>query len=60
MFLIVYDNVEDFPGDTVDSNVSANVGDTGSIPIPGRCRRATKPMPNNYCDGALEPGILNY
>ena len=44
----------------MDSNVSANVGDTGSIPIPGRCCRATKPMPNNYCDGALEPGILNY
>ena len=44
----------------MDSNVSANVGDTGSIPIPGRCHRATKPMPNNCCDGALEPGILNY
>ena len=28
--------IEDFPGGTVDKNPSANAGDTGSIPGPGR------------------------
>ena len=44
----------------MDSNVSANVGYIGSIPIPGRYQRTTKPMPNNCWSCALEPGILNY
>ena len=32
----------DFPGCTVDKNLPAHPGDTGSIPGPGRCLGATK------------------
>ena len=30
-------NIRNFPGGAVDKNPSAHVGDTGSIPSPGRC-----------------------
>ena len=37
MFINIIQNFEkDFPGDEVDNNLPANVGDTGSIPGPGR------------------------
>ena len=42
------DNAEDFPGGTVAKNVLASVGCTGSIPDPGRCLIAIKPMGHNY------------
>ena len=48
VFELEQDNVEEFPGGTVAKNVAANVGCTGSIPGPGRCLRATKPMGHNY------------
>ena len=54
------DNVEDFPGNTVDKNVPANVWCTGPIPSPGRCLRATTPRCHNYWAWALEPGSHNY
>ena len=43
-----YNGPWDFPGGTVDKNPPANAGDTGSIPGPGRCHEATKPMRHNY------------
>ena len=41
----------------VVQNPTANAGDTGLIPGPGRfhCRRATKPMHQNYLSLSLEP-----
>ena len=41
-------------------NVLANVGYTGSIPDPGRCLIAIKPMGHNYCACALHPASHNY
>ena len=40
----------DFPGDTVDKNLPASVGDTGSIPGPERFHLlwASKPGQDNY------------
>ena len=40
----------DFPGSTVVGNLSANAGDTGSTPGPGRShmRQSTKPMCHDY------------
>ena len=41
----------DFPGGAVVENPSANVGDTGSSPGPGRShmlRGVTKPVHHNY------------
>ena len=41
--------VNDFPGGTVDRNLPANAGDTGSVPGLGRLhmQRATKPVRHN-------------
>ena len=41
---------EDFPGGTVDKNLSANAEDMSSIPVPGRLQMpwATKPTHRNY------------
>ena len=36
-FLKSNNKLWDFPGGTVDENPSANAGDAGSIPGPGRC-----------------------
>ena len=52
----------DFPGGTVDKNLPANSGDTGSIPGPGRCHTlqsnwASEPQPLAH---ALEPASHNY
>ena len=52
-----------FPGGTVDKNLPAKAGDTGSIPGPGRFHmpcRATKPMPQplSLCSRDWEPQLL--
>ena len=54
------DNIEDFPGSTVDKNVPANVWCTGPIPGPGRCLRAMTPRCHNYWAWALQSGSHNY
>ena len=45
--------MRDFPGGAVVENLPANAGDTGSIPGPGRCSGATKPVRHNCWAGAL-------
>ena len=47
----------DFPGGTVDKNLLANTGKTGSIPT---CHGATKPVYHNYWSlHALELALHN-
>ena len=49
-------SLQDFPGSTVDKNLSANARDTGSIPGLGRFHTPpipTKPIRHNY--GACAP-----
>ena len=45
----------DFPSGTVDKNLSANSGDTGST-----CQGATKLVGHNYGARALEPVSCSY
>ena len=51
-----------FPGGSVAKNLSANAGDTCSIPDQGRSHMpwGTKPVCHNYWACALEPGSHNY
>ena len=51
-----------FPGGSVVKNLSANAGDMGSVPDPGRFHMppATKPVHLNYWAYALEPGSHSY
>ena len=52
MYTLLYlkQTTRDFPGGTVVKNPSANAGDMGSIPGPGRShlRGTTKPVCHNY------------
>jgi len=50
-----------FPGGSVVKNPSANAGDMGSTPDPGRSKYlgATKLMCYDYLACALEPGATN-
>ena len=54
--------LRDFPGGAVVKNPPASVGDTGSIPGPGRSHThgATKPVGHNYRACSLEPVSHNY
>ena len=53
--------LESFPGGSVVKNPTANSGDRGSIPGPGRSHmpRATQPVCHNYWACALDPMSRN-
>ena len=49
-----------FPGGSAVKNLSANAGDTGLIPDPGRSHIPTKSVGHNYWTGVPEPKSQNY
>ena len=58
----LFKSTGDFPCGTVDKNLPANAGDTGSISCPGRFHmpRATKPVPHSCWGHAPEPTSPEY